>query len=263
MSDGSDGREVTWEGFFNARDLGGLPTRDRRVTRRGALIRSADLRFVTRAGWRSAYDAGVRTVIDLRNDDEVRPQAGPGPGLTALGGSASFAAADPRAPVPHGIETVHVPMDDVEDVALWRHLNDERLNGTPLYFRPFLERKPERCAAAVAAVAQAQPGGVIFHCGGGRDRTGLLTLLLLALVDVEPQIIAADYELSTEPRRALLAAMGRDDDVASYHRALADRGTTARSAVLATLEGFDAGTYLRSAGLTAGELARVRSRLRA
>jgi protein-tyrosine phosphatase len=252
-------REVTWDGFFNARDLGGLPTRDGRVTHRGALIRSADPRFVTEAGWQAAHDAGVRTIVDLRNDDEVRPNAGPG--LTALGGSAYFAAADPRAPVPSGIDTVHVPLDEVEDVAFWRYLNDERLNGTPLYFRPFLERKPERCAAAVAAVAHARPGGVIFHCGGGRDRTGLLALLLLALVEVKPEVIAADYEQSVEPRRALLAAMGHDDDLASYHRALAEKGTTARAVVLSTLEEFDAETYLRSAGLSAEEVAWVRSRL--
>lgn len=255
----SASREVAWEGFFNARDLGGLPTRDGRVTRRGAFIRSADLRFVTEAGWRSAYDAGVRTVVDLRNDDEVHPHAGPG--LTALGGSAFFAAADPIAAVPPGIDTVHLPLDGVEDVAFWRYLNAERLNGTPLYFRPFLERKPERCAAAVAAVAHARPGGVIFHCGGGRDRTGLLALLLLALVGVEPEVIAADYEQSVEPRRALLAVLGHDDDVAGYHQALADKGTTARAVVLATLEGFDAETYLWSAGLSAEEVGRIRSRL--
>jgi protein-tyrosine phosphatase len=255
----SANREVTWEGFFNARDLGGLPTRDGRLTRRGALIRSADLRFVTEAGWRAADDAGVRTIIDLRNDDEIHPHAGPG--LTALGGSAFFAAAEPTAPVPGGIDTVHLPLDGMEDVAFWRYLNDERLNGTPLYFRPFLERKPQRCAAAVAAVANARPGGVIFHCGGGRDRTGLLALLLLALAGVEPEAIAADYEQSVQPRRALLAAMGRDDDSAGYHRALAERGTTARAAVLATLEWLDAESYLRSAGLSAEEVVRVRSRL--
>jgi protein-tyrosine phosphatase len=255
----SGSRAITWEGFFNARDLGGLPTRDGGLTRRGAFIRSADLRFVTEAGWRSAYEAGVRTVVDLRNDDEVRP--GAGPGLTALGGSAPFVAGEPRAPRPAGIDTVHLPLDGVEDVGFWRYLNDERLNGTPLYFRPFLERKPERCAAAVAAVANARPGGVIFHCGGGRDRTGLLVLLLLALAGVEPDSIAADYELSTEPRRALLTAVGWDDDTAGYHRALADRGTTAHAAVLATLEGLDSERYLRSAGLGADEVARVRSRL--
>jgi protein-tyrosine phosphatase len=64
---------VTWEGFHNARDLGGLATRDGRTTRPRALIRSAGLFVVTAAGWQHAYDDGVRTIVDLRNDDEIRP----------------------------------------------------------------------------------------------------------------------------------------------------------------------------------------------
>lgn len=183
-------REITWEGFHNARDLGGLPAGRRHVTRRQALIRSADLRFVTAAGWQAAYDAGVRTIIDLRNDDEVREPAGPG--ATALGGSARLPPVAGGRQAPTGMRRVHVPLDGIEDTAFWRYLNEERLNGTPLYYRPFLERKPDRCAAAVAAVARAAPGGVIFHCSAGRDRTGLLTLLLLSVAGVPEEIIAAD-----------------------------------------------------------------------
>jgi hypothetical protein len=257
----SGGREITWEGFFNARDLGDLPTRDGRVTRRGALIRSADLRFVTDAGWRSAYRAGVRTIIDLRNDDEVRPHTGPGAGPTALAGSAQLAPSADGASIPDGMERVRVPLDGVEDVEFWRYLNEERLNGTPLYYRPFLKRKADRCAAAVAAVARAQPGGILFHCGAGRDRTGLLTLLLLALVDVEPEVIAEDYESTTEPLRALFAAIGRADEGPMIEQILAAKGTTARAAVLATLDGFDVETYLLAAGLSANDLAQVRYRL--
>jgi Phosphotransferase enzyme family len=88
----------------------------------------------------SRGDAGIWSNCHhrLRDDDEVRPHAGPG--LTALGGSAYFAAGNPVASAPPGIETTHVPLDDVEDIAFWRYLNDQRLNGTPLYFRPFLKR---------------------------------------------------------------------------------------------------------------------------
>ena len=67
----------------------------------------------------------------------------------------------------------------------------------PHYYGAALERWPERAAAAVAAVARAEPGGVVVHCGLGRDRTGLVTMLLLALVGVAPQDIADDCELST------------------------------------------------------------------
>jgi protein-tyrosine phosphatase len=60
----------------------------------------------------------------------------------------------------------------------WRRVWDEGLDGTPLYYRPFLEEKAERCAAAVAALADARTGGVLVHCGIGRDRAGLVALLL-------------------------------------------------------------------------------------
>jgi len=252
-------RHITWEGFANARDLGGFPARDGRVTRSRVFIRSADLRFVTTAGWRTAEAAGVRTIVDLRNDDEIRPHDGKQ--LTRLAGSAQFAAAAPAAVPPPCMERVEVALDDIADAGFWQFLNRQRLNGTPLYFRPFLERKPGRCAAVVTALANAAPGGVVFHCGAGRDRTGLVTLLLLALADVEPDAIAHDYELSAEPLKALFTAMGQQDQGPSIEAALAERGTTARDAILATLDGFDAETYLLTAGVSPASLATIRHRL--
>lgn len=252
-------RHIAWDGFVNARDLGGLPARDGRVTRFGSYIRSGDLRFVTEAGWRMARDGGVRTIIDLRNDDEIRPHAGQQP--TRLAGSAQFAAPAPTVSPPSWLNRVEIALDDIDDTAFWQFLNRERLNGTPLYFRPFLDRKPGRCAAAVTALASAAPGAVIFHCGAGRDRTGLVTLLLLALADVEPEAIAADYELSAGPLRALFAAMGQPDQQPVIEAALAERNTTAREAILATLDGFDAETYLLTAGVSRASLAAIRHRL--
>lgn len=240
-------RQIAWEGFTNARDLGGLPTRDGRVTRFGAYIRSGDLRFVTESGWQMAREAGVRTIVDLRNDDEIRPRGGPD--STGLAGS------------PSCMDRVEVGLDDVADSEFRQFLDRERLNGTPLYFRPFLDYKPARCADAVTAVAGAIPGGVIFHCGAGRDRTGLVTLLLLALADVEPEAIAHDYELSAEWLKGLFTAMGKPGQEPSIQAALADRGTTVREVILATLDGFDAEAYLLAAGVSPVSLAAIRARL--
>lgn len=66
-----DGSAVAWDGAYNVRDLGGLPTRDGRRTRLGAFFRSASPRFMTVDGWQQAHDAGVRTVVDLRRADEA------------------------------------------------------------------------------------------------------------------------------------------------------------------------------------------------
>lgn len=242
-------RQIAWEGFAKARDLGGLPTRDGRVTRFGAYIRSGDLRFVTESGWQMACEAGVRTVVDLRND-EIRPPD--------VAGSTQLAG--PVLP-PSCIDRVEFALDDVADTAFRQFLDRERLNGTPLYFRPFLDHKPARCAGAVTAVASARRGGVIFHCGAGRDRTGLVTLLLLALADVEPEAIAHDYELSAEWLKALFTLMGKPGQEPSIQAALAEQGTTVREAILGTLDGFDAETYLLAAGVSSVSLTAIRARL--
>ncbi|WP_230863024.1 tyrosine-protein phosphatase [Amycolatopsis camponoti] len=250
-------RTVPWEGFHNTRDLGGLPTAAGGTTRHGAFFRAADLRFVTDAGWAQAREAGVRTVIDLRNPDEIRPTAD---APTALAGSAQFAAATGPA-TPPGIDRVEVPLDDIDDLEFWRYVNGERLNATPLYYRVFLDRKAERCAAVMIAIARSAPGGVLFHCGGGRDRTGLIALLLLALADATPDAIAADYDLSAEAVKPLYAAMGAEDQGPVIAAVLAERGTTTAAAVRDTLDGLDVERYLLDAGVAHEDLAEIRHRL--
>ena len=65
--------------------------------------------------------------------------------------------------------------------------------GTPVYYLPHLEAMPERAGSALSAIVSAPPGGVLFHCMSGRDRTGLIAMLLLAAIDVEPDEIVDDY----------------------------------------------------------------------
>jgi len=178
-------RRLSWEGCFNVRDLGGLPTGDGGVTRCGAVVRADALDGLSAAGWAALIEHGVRTIIDLRNDDERLPDA-------------ALRASD--------VTTVHVPLDGVEDREFWDVWDCGPQFGTPLYYRPHLDRFPERSVAALSAIARAKPGGVAVHCAGGRDRTGQVAMLLLALVGVAPRDIAADYELSTEHLRARYAA---------------------------------------------------------
>src|SRR3954451_18566241 len=64
---------IELEGVVNIRDMGGLPTADGRRIRPGVLIRSANLSFITEADVaRLVNELGVRRVLDLRSDVEVR-----------------------------------------------------------------------------------------------------------------------------------------------------------------------------------------------
>jgi protein tyrosine/serine phosphatase len=127
------------------------------------------------AGREALAQAGVRTIIDLRNDDE-RAAAAPG--------------------------SVHLPLDAAEDTEFWDEWGRDWRFGTPLYYGPHLARHPDRSARVIAAIAHAPPGGVLFHCVGGRDRTGMIAMLVLALVGVPKDAIAADYARTAGPEHA-------------------------------------------------------------
>jgi hypothetical protein len=95
-------RELAWEGCLNVRDLGGLPTEDGGETRYGRVIRADSVRQLTDAGWQAVADYGVRTVVDLRGDYELRD--------------------DPPGELP--FEVVHVPfMESTEDE--WKAIESE------------------------------------------------------------------------------------------------------------------------------------------
>jgi len=239
MIDGA-GRDLDWEGCCNVRDLGGLPTVDGRVTRRGAVVRADTLDGLTSAGWAALLDHGVREVVDLRNDDERGADA---------------------APRPPDVTAVHVPLDASEDREFWDVWESGPQFATPLYYRPHLDRFPERSVAALRAIARAGPGGVAVHCVGGRDRTGQVALLALALAGVAPAAIAADYALSGERLRRLYAARGEEDQGALVEAFLARRGTTAPELVVALLAELDVESHLRAGGLSGEDVAALRRRL--
>jgi protein-tyrosine phosphatase len=217
---------VDWPGTRNTRDLGGLPAAGGR-TRLGAIVRSGSLQDLTAEGWEALLAYGVRTVVDLRDDDEIGRDA---------------------AVRPAEITTVQVPLDGSDDREFWSEWRSGPQFGTPLYYGPHLERMPGRSAAAVAAIARAAPGGVVFHCQGGRDRSGQISMLLLALVGVPAAAIAADYALSSGPDTPELDAF------------LAARGTSAGAVIEDLLARVDIEDALRRGGLDSASIVALRDR---
>jgi hypothetical protein len=233
-------RHLDWRGTYNARDLGGLPTVGGSVTRRGAIVRSDSMQNLEARGWEEVEGYGIRTVVDLRSEHEIGPDA---------------------SPRPASIETVNIPLDVTEDREFWDVWENGPRFATPLYYRPHLERFAERSAEVVRAIATAPPGGVAFHCQGGRDRAGQVSLLVLALAGVEPEAIAADYALSDVRLRPLYLSRGEEDEAPKIAAFLGEQGTTARELIDALLADLDVEEALRAGGLADADLAALRERL--
>jgi len=220
-------RVLHWDGCINVRDLGGLRTCDGRVTRRREIVRSDNPARLTADGWSALYAYGIRTVISLRTHGMTENELDFTPPFS-------------------DIVTIQAAIEDITDQEFLQKWAASDLWCTPLYYGDALRRWPERHAAAITAVAQARPGGVLIHCIRGNDRTGIIVLLLLALVGVTPDDMIADYELSPDSER--------DELLAREH-------SSVRDALLGALKGLDIGSYLRAGRVGQEDLDRIRKRL--
>jgi protein-tyrosine phosphatase len=227
-------RELAWDGCVNARDLGGLGQ-----IRPGAVVRMEAPERLSETGWAAAWAHGVRTVIDLR--DAGQPEPG-------------------RAPRPAGITTVPVPQDPV-GTPFYEHWTKIDSLASPLYFPAMLAEYPDRVTAAVAAIAGAAPGCVAFHCAGGKDRTGLLALVLLTLGGATPAEIIADYLLTYDRMRQRYIDLGVPDQLTAVTELLARHGTTVEASLTSTIASLRMPGFLLENGLSATELAALRTRL--
>ncbi len=231
-------RALTVDGLVNARDLGGLPLGGGGTTPYGVFFRSENVDAVTVQGWDQLYSLGIRTVVDLRRDAERER--------------------DQRRR-PEWLATAHVDLDGLENVEFWRDYAGPGLWGTAAYFLPHLAAMPERAGAALAAVAAADEGGVLFHCMSGRDRTGLVAMLLLSVIGAEQDAIVDDYLESVRNADALARATGRENDEPAREAILARRGSTTEQAFRDALAGLDVAAFLTVARLSESTVRRLRT----
>lgn len=231
---------------YNFRGLGSLPAGDR-LTREGVFFRSDALHLLTDDGRNLLRDLKVATILDLRDDDEVRhaPSALDGLDLEVLRGNVLAGAL--------GASLQNLPT----------------LAG--LYRMILAQGGPVAADLARSITRNAAAGrSTLVHCTAGKDRTGVMVALLLDAVGVDREVIVADYA-GTEANLAgewldgvkvLLGKLG----VPLSEQVLAVVGGSPASAMRETLELLDAdfgggAGYLRRHGLADAELIALRAAL--
>ncbi len=250
-------RRLEWDACYNARDVGGYPAAGGGRTRWGRFVRTDNLRRLSARGRAALLASGVRTVIDLRSPSELAIDPYPLP----PGGAVPAA---PGAPAYRNLPVLD-PEDAAEAAAIAAATTAEAL------YAAVLAHGRTRLAAVLRAVAAAPAGGVLVYCHAGKDRTGLVTALALAVSGVPAADVAADYAASDGHLRPWYESQLRGAPDTSARRRLARALRSPLNAarpesMLATLAhlercygGPDA--FLAGAGVTDAELAALRRRL--
>lgn len=228
--------EVDWEGAVNARRVA------------GRLYRMGRSEWLTERGWRQAYAEGIRTVVDLRNPGErSRRPTDPDVGPEALA----------------GITVLNCPTEDQAHAGFMAAVAsaDTPYPNHPRYYPANLEHFPDLVAGVFSALARAR-GSVVVHCSAGRDRTGLIVSLALALAGKRELVATQDdagarginewhrispvkhpYERHLAPGELDKVLVGRQESLAAF------------------VDAVDVEEFLLRHGLTDAEIGAVRALL--
>ncbi len=165
-------KRLALENIINCRDLGGYPCRDGRVTGFGRFLRCGMPKTPTQDDIVKLMKYGVSTVIDLRGDWESENMP------------SVFKFLD-------GVEYHHICLFEINAA-----LSDEYAGSLEKSYEVSIERYKQNYAEVLRLIAQAKNGCLMFNCYFGKDRTGILSALLLSIAGASPEDIIADYQVS-------------------------------------------------------------------
>ena len=234
-------RHLPIAGTYNIRDLGGYATEGGQ-TRWRALFRADSLHRIDADGVATLVEYGVRTIVDLRQAQELEHQPNPlatHPGVRYHNVSLFDAV---------------IPPPGAADVLL------------EMYKLALANRGPA-LNAILTAIADAEDGAVLFHCTAGKDRTGIVAALLLLVAGVDPDTIGRDYSVTAQMIAPMVdeliaGAKARGADVESFRPMLASNPKT-MAAFLVHITDVHGGiaAYLDLIGVDAAAQQKLRVRL--
>lgn len=246
-------RRLPFEGCFNFRDLGGWQTDDGRAVRWGQLFRADSVHLMTDADCvRAKEEVGLRLLLDLRNDVEIELA---GIGRLAEGGL-----------VRHSLPLSSRRKDPI-DAPRAAASSDRSPATLAANYLATLEASNDLIVEAVETLASEDGLPAVFFCAAGKDRTGVLSAVVLGALGVRDEDIVEDYVLTADAIAPIIErlaaipgapAMYRDFPV-THFTPYAETMELVLEGIHETYGSF--ASYLRAQGITDTTLRTLEERL--
>jgi len=196
-----------FEGVRNFRDLGGYRTRDGRRVREKMLFRSACFAGASELDLQQLHDLGIKSLWDLRVDHERNKEANKFPrGATVQVNRCILEAGMSKGELfRHIVGVMNVTFFN-------RHLLRE---GMYAHYCELIRVGAPQMRTFFESLAQASSCPAVIHCTAGKDRTGIMSALILALLGVPDDVIAYDYSLSNCYSEQLMQTLSKSRSLAS------------------------------------------------
>lgn len=189
---------ITFEKIENVRDLGGMPTKDGHEIKPGMLFRGATPENASANDIKHFDDLGIRYIIDLRNITEFEEgHASDDFNVKLLSFPLNYNAAK-------GITHERKTYDEyLTDYAESTRENEfaSRDNMAKFYANYVAEEYCRNIMREILLFIKDADGPVYWHCAGGKDRTGIISLMLEEILGMAHETIVNDYLFSNECKK--------------------------------------------------------------
>lgn len=244
-------RNVNIPGIQNFRDLGGYKSTDSgKTVRFGMLYRSAQIDSIPRCSRRELKNMGVRTIIDLRSENERQ----------------SYPQLNNQE-----FNIIHIPILTGNMEKILQGIQEERIKSDTIYRlvermnRELVSNYRKEYKELFSVLLNRNNYPAVIHCTSGKGRTGVVSALLLAALGVNDEVIMSDYRLSNDyfnipkaSRYAYKLPVNSQEAITTIYSAKEDFLNAAREQIEAEY-GSVQGYLKKGIGLSAEEIEQLRS----
>jgi protein-tyrosine phosphatase len=176
---------------YNFRTLENIKNSDGKILKQGVFYRSGHLNKLRKSSFDNIQKLGIKEVIDLRNEKEITSKPDQLPtNLVYKKYSAFEDQGDQLSQARKLVLKGKVTSADA----------DKRMID---FYREYVTENPEVIKRIITEILDSdQP--VLYHCTAGKDRTGIITALILTILKFDKATIYNDYLLSNNFRKDLI-----------------------------------------------------------
>jgi protein-tyrosine phosphatase len=180
------------DGLDNIRDIGGYKTIDGKTVKRGLLYRADALSKMTPDGIAQFEQLNIGYIFDLRADSEIARRPDP-----AIKGAAYY-----HTQVADTTATLIWPSTDEETYEFYSGPASRNYYIAASEYMVIAARSRESLKTILTIAKENTEGkGLIWHCSGGKDRTGYISAVFLSLLGVDNETIIHEYLLTNIDRK--------------------------------------------------------------
>lgn len=180
-------KPIAVSGTHNLRELGGYYTKSGKITKTHVFLRSDELHQINDSGRDFLNNYGLRTDVDLRDEIEI--------------------LAAPDEINRHNVKYRHIPLFSKIETDILKDEIERKKDLIPktmgeLYID--ILKDQQKSILKILSVLIDGADCSLFHCTNGKDRTGVIAMLVLSLAEVPDDTIIADYSASYDYRTSAL-----------------------------------------------------------